>query len=181
MLINFAGSYAGATDDIARALASSDYEQAHQLVHSIKGVAANLAAEGLLNTAVELEKLVKHVDPAMPPEPEAIEIRLGAFNAALGQTLESIESFKTDVAYKEAESSITATARNAVHVDKIAIGRLRDAVEMGDVTEVVAIAEKIALQVQGFLPYKEKIVQLAEDFDFDAILQLADQLEKSND
>ena len=66
-------------------------------------------------------------------------------------------------------------------VDKDAIGRLRDAAEMGDVTEVVAIVEKIALQARGFSPYRDRIVQLADDFDFDAILRLADQLEKSND
>jgi polar amino acid transport system substrate-binding protein len=181
LLVNFAGSYANATDDIRRALASSDYEQAHQLVHSIKGVAANLAAAGLLGTAVELEKLVKHIDPVMPPEPEAVEARLVAFNAALGQVLASIETLKAGVEDRDTEGLTDAAVSNPVDVDSAAIGRLRDAAELGDVTEVVAIAEEIALQARAFSPYKEKVIQLADDFDFDAILQLADQMEKSDD
>jgi CheY-like chemotaxis protein/HPt (histidine-containing phosphotransfer) domain-containing protein len=180
LLINFSGSYAGAPDEIRRALASSDYEQAHQLVHSLKGVAANLAADRLLSAAVELEKLVKNVDPGKPPEPEAAEARLDALNTALGQTLESIETLKAGVEDKDSEISTDAAAPVPMDVDKDALGLLRDAAEMGDVTEVVAIVEKIELQARGFLPYKERIVQLAEDFDFDAILKLAVQLENNN-
>jgi HPt (histidine-containing phosphotransfer) domain-containing protein len=177
LLINFAGSYAGATDDIRRALASADYEQAHQLVHSLKGVAANLAAGPLLKSTVELEKLVKHVAPDAPPDPEAIDTRLDALNSALGQALGSVDTLKADDENLNTDIPAITSVPAPVGIDKDAIGLLRDAAEMGDVTEVVAIVEKIALQAQGFSPYKEKIVQLADDFDFDAILQLADQLE----
>jgi hypothetical protein len=68
-----------------------------------------------------------------------------------------------------------------VDVDKEAIRRLRDAAEMGDVTEVVSIADEIRSQANGFSPYRARIAQLADDFDFDGILQLADQLEDSAD
>ncbi|MDX2501085.1 MAG: response regulator, partial [Deltaproteobacteria bacterium] len=177
LLLNFAGSYAGATDDIRRALASADYDQAHQLVHSLKGVAANLAAGGLLKTIVELEKLVKHVTPDALPDPEDIDIRLDALNTALGQALGSVNTLKADDENLNTENPAITSVPAPVDIDKAAIGLLRDAAEMGDVTEVVAIVEKIALQAGGFSPYKEKIVQLAEDFEFDAILQLADLLE----
>jgi polar amino acid transport system substrate-binding protein len=181
LLVNFAGSYAGATDDIRRALASADYEQAHQLVHSLKGVAANLAAGPLLKTTVELEKLVKHVAPDAPPDPETIDIRLDALNTALGQALRSVDTLKADDGDINTQRSAITSAPIPVDIDKAAIDRLREAAEMGDVTEVVSIVEKIALQAKGFSPYKEKIAQLADDFDFDAILQLADQLENQED
>jgi len=181
LLLNFAGSYANAPEDIRRALASSDYEQAHQLVHSLKGVAANLAAEHLLKATVDLEKLVKHVNPEMPPEPQTTETRLVALSDVLRQALESVETLKTGDEDLHADPSSSTSAPAPVNIDKDAIGLLRDAAEMGDVTEVVAIVEKIALQARGFLPYKEKIVQLADDFDFDTILQLADQLENLKD
>ena len=181
LLVNFAGSYADAADQIRRTLASSDYEQAHQLVHSLKGVAANLAADNLLEAAVELEKLVKHFDPGMPPDSEAVEAGLDSLSTALGQALASLETLKAGDDEKPLEISAGDTASAPVDVDKESLNRLRDAAEMGDVTEVVAIVEKIALQARGFSPYKDKIVQLADDFDFDAILQLADQLENPND
>ena len=59
--------------------------------------------------------------------------------------------------------------------------RLRDAAEMGDVTEVVSISEDIASRSKAFALHKEKIVQLADEFDFEGILKLADKLEKISD
>ena len=66
-------------------------------------------------------------------------------------------------------------------VDKEAIRRLRDAAEMVDVTEVVSIADEIASQAKEFSPYSVKIAQLADDFDFDGIIKLTDQLGHSAD
>jgi len=77
--------------------------------------------------------------------------------------------------------SADSSALPPVDVDKEAIRRLSDAAEMGDVTEVVSIADEITSQAKGFLPYRAKIAQLADDFDFDGILQLTDQLENSAD
>jgi hypothetical protein len=68
-----------------------------------------------------------------------------------------------------------------VDVDKEAIRRLRDAAEMGDVTEVVSIADEITSQAKGFSPYRAKIAQLADDFDFDGIIKLAGELENIAD
>jgi hypothetical protein len=59
--------------------------------------------------------------------------------------------------------------------------RLRATAGMGDVAEVVSIANEITLQADGFSPYRSKIAQLADDFDFDSILQLIDQLENSEE
>jgi polar amino acid transport system substrate-binding protein len=181
LLLNFAGSYANAADEVRRALASSAYDQAHQLVHNLKGVAANLAAGRLLNATVELEKLVKHVDPGRPPEPESIEAGLDALNNALGQALESVDTLKADDEKLNTENPANTSLSAPADIDQEAVARLREAAEMGDMTEVIAIVEKIALQTQGFSPYKDKIIELANDFDFDAIVALADQLENDMD
>ncbi len=71
LLLNFAGSYANTTQDIRRALDLADYKNAHHLVHSLKGVAGNLAAGRLQKATVGLEKIVKHADPNAPPAPES--------------------------------------------------------------------------------------------------------------
>jgi CheY-like chemotaxis protein len=181
LLLNFAGSYSQATHDIRRALDSADYENAHQLVHSLKGVAANLAAGRLLKATVEMEKLVKHANTNSPPEPESIDSKLDVLKSALDQALVAIETLKAGDEAMNTELSADSSALPPVDVDKEAIRRLRDAAEMGDVTEVVSIADEITSQANGFLPYRAKIGQLADDFDFDGILQLTDELENSAD
>ena len=181
LLLNFAGSYSKATHDIRRALDSADYENAHQLVHSLKGVAANLAAGRLLKATVEMEKLVKHANTNAPPEPESIDSKLDVLKSALDQALGAIETLKAGDEAMNTKFSADSSALPPVDVDKEAIRRLSDAAEMGDVTEVVSIADEITSQAKGFLPYRAKIAQLADDFDFDGILQLTDQLENSAD
>jgi PAS domain S-box-containing protein len=181
LLLNFAGSYANTPRDIRQALDSADYENAHQLVHSLKGVAANLAAGRLLKATVELEKLVKHADPNAPPEPESIESRLDVLKGALDQTLAAIKTLKPGDEALEAELSVDPSASPPVDLDKEAVRRLREAAEMGDVTEVVSIADEIGSQAAGFSIYRAKIAQLADDFDFDGILQLMDELDDTRD
>jgi two-component system sensor histidine kinase/response regulator len=177
LLLNFAGSYANTTQDIRRALDSADYKTAHHLVHSLKGVAGNLAAGRLQKATVGLEKIVKHADPNAPPAPESIASRLDVLKDALDQALGAIETLKTGEEAINSESSADLPASTIVDVDKDAIRRLREAAEMGDVTEVVSIADNIESQTNGFSPYRAKITQLADDFDFDGILELTDQLE----
>jgi len=56
--------------------------------------------------------------------------------------------------------------------------RMRKAADMGDVTQLKFMAQELTSQTQSFSPIGKKIIQLAEEFDFDAIKQLADKLEK---
>ena len=53
---------------------------------------------------------------------------------------------------------------------------MRSAAEMGDVTELAAMAADLALESEAFKPYAERITELAEDFDFDGIVDLLDEL-----
>ncbi len=176
LLLNFGGSYSNATHDIRQALDSADYENAHQLVHSLKGVAANLAAGRVQKATIELEKLVKHADANSPPEPESIDFQLDVLKNALDQAMGAVETLKTGDEAKNTELLAEPSASAPLDVDKETIRRLRDAAEMGDVTEVAAIADEIASQAPGFSPYRARIAQLADDFDFDGILQLTDKL-----
>ena len=58
------------------------------------------------------------------------------------------------------------------------VSSAREAAEMGDVTQLKFVAEELSSQTQSASPIGKKIIQFAEDFDFDAIKQLADILEK---
>ena len=51
------------------------------------------------------------------------------------------------------------------------------AAEMGDVASLQALAEELKSQSSALVPLCDNIVKLAEDFDFDGIVKLADDLE----
>jgi hypothetical protein len=123
-----------------------------------------------------LEKLVKNADPNAPPEPESIESKLEVLKNALDQALGAIETLKTVDEAGDSDSSADLSAAAIVDVDIDSIRRLREAAEMGDVTGVVSVTDKIASQTNGFSAHRAKIMQLADDFDFDGILEVADQL-----
>jgi hypothetical protein len=48
---------------------------------------------------------------------------------------------------------------------------------MGDVTTLNAIAEEIKTHSDSCIPLSKQIIQMAEDFEFDGILKLADELD----
>jgi len=50
---------------------------------------------------------------------------------------------------------------------------------VGDVTTLNAIAEEIKTHSDSCVPLSIKIVQMAEDFEFNEILKLADELDTS--
>ncbi len=51
--------------------------------------------------------------------------------------------------------------------------------KVGDVTTLNAIAEEIKTHSDSCVPLSIKIVQMAEDFEFNEILKLADELDTS--
>ena len=59
LLLDFGANYGGTASEIREAVAAGDFEQAHSLVHNLKGLAGNLEAKDLQAATVEMEKLVK--------------------------------------------------------------------------------------------------------------------------
>ena len=59
LLLDFSVKYGGTANEIRQALDAKDFEQAHSLIHNLKGLAGNLAAIDLQAAAVEMEKRVK--------------------------------------------------------------------------------------------------------------------------
>jgi hypothetical protein len=49
---------------------------------------------------------------------------------------------------------------------------------MGDVTRIKTIAEDFKSKSEVFAPISNRFIQLAEDFDFDGILKLANELDQ---
>jgi two-component system, sensor histidine kinase and response regulator len=177
LLVNFATQYAHAAAGLRSALDAADFDHAHGLVHAIKGVAGNLAAKDLQQQSVALEKLVKHADAASPPPPEELNPAFEAFRESLGRALAAVGPLMP------AAASPTAPAKAAdgtlpPALAKEAATRLREAAELGDVSGLAAVCSELSARSEAFGPYGTRVAQLADDFDFDGVLKLVEELEK---
>jgi CheY-like chemotaxis protein len=92
LLLSFADKYAFAAGDLRQLLDGRDYGKAHHLIHDIKGLAGNLAADRLQIATAELEKLVKPANAGTPPDAEALARACSSFEGLLDQALRSARS-----------------------------------------------------------------------------------------
>jgi len=180
LLVNFATQYAKAGSDIRKALDAGDFDRAHGLVHAIKGVAGNLAAKDLQQQSVGLEKLVKHADPASPPPADDLNPAFEAFQGSLARALSAV-AFLMPAPAGAAASAKAAAGALPQALAKEAAARLREAAGLGDVSGLAGICSELAAMSEAFGPYKARVAQLADDFDFEGVLKLADELEKQGD
>ena len=155
---------------------SKDLDQAHSLIHNLKGLAGNLAAIDLQAASVNLEELVKGVGKKTPPA-KKLKLKFSELENALNQALDSVQSlgaFAEEKVSKLSKEEIAAIPAELAHdIAK----RIRDAAEMGDVTTLNAIAEEIKDQSGSCIPLSKQIVQMAEDFDLNGIQKLAGDLD----
>ena len=176
LLLSFATDYNTVANEIRQALDAEDFDQAHSLVHNLKGLAGNLAATNLQAAAVNLEKLVKGVETKIPPAKE-LNLKFSNLENALNHALESAQSLGVSAEDNIDKLSAEELVDIPTELSKDIAKRIRDAAEIGDVTTLNAIAEEIKDQSDSCLPLGKQIIQMAEDFDLDGIQKLADKLE----
>jgi HPt (histidine-containing phosphotransfer) domain-containing protein len=175
LLLDFGANYTEAAAEIRKTLDANDFEQAHSLVHNLKGLAGNLEAIDLQAAAVNMEKLVKGVDK-QDPSSKQLNLRFSQLETALNHALESVQSLGVSAEEKVCKlSDEEITAIPAEFAQDIA-KRIRDAAEMGDVMTLNAIAEEVKTHSDSCVPLSKQIVHMAEDFDLDGIQKLADAL-----
>ncbi len=176
LLISFASDYNTVANEIQLAIDTEDFDQAHSLVHNLKGLAGNLAATELQTAAVNLEKLVKGIDNKAPSS-DQLNLRFSELDNALNQALSSAQSLDLSAEENVCKLSVEEMAGIPAEFAKDIAKRIRDAAEMGDVMTLNAIAAEITTNSDSCIPLSKKIVQLAEDFDLDGIHNLADALD----
>ncbi|MBW2408383.1 MAG: PAS domain S-box protein, partial [Deltaproteobacteria bacterium] len=168
LLLSFATDYNALANEIRQALDAEDFDQAHSLVHNLKGLAGNLAATGLQAAAVNLEKLVKGVESKAPVDNE-LNLRFSELENALNQALQSAQSlgvsFEDNIDKLSAEELVEIPTELLKDIAK----RIRDAAELGDLTTLNAIAGEIKDQSDSCMLLSKQIVQMAEDFDLEGI------------
>ena len=181
LLLSFSKQYAQAIDNIRQAIEDGHLDKAHSLVHGIKGTAGNLAAKQLYSAAIGLEKVVRRSDRNKRLPQEVVANSLAEFSTALNQVLEAINILAPTKIGEQSQVNTDAIIGLPVDVAKNAAKRLREAAELGDLTELETIAEEFTARTPAFSKYAFKITQMAEDFDFDGIIKLAEKLLHQND
>ena len=176
LLLSFSMDYSVVANEIRQALDTNNFDQAHSLVHNLKGLASNLAATKLQAAAVNLEKLVKGVEKKSPSATE-LKLKFSELENALDQALESAQSLGASAEENAEQLSADDLIEIATELSEDFAKRIRDAAEMGDVTSLNAIAEEIKDESDSCALLSKKIIQMAEDFDLDGIQKLADALD----
>ncbi len=124
---------------------------------------------------------MKHADDDNPPATEELNRKFAGLDEALNQAIQSIQACWSLDQAKPAAADIGVQAAVPPELAREAANRLRDAAEMGDISEVVLAVDELESRSNAFAPYKKKIVQLADEFDFDGVLKLAQEFEKMAD
>jgi putative heme iron utilization protein len=139
-------------------------------------LAGNLAATDLQAAAIEMEKLVKG-ESKKASSAKNLNQKFSDLESALAQALESVQSLGASAEENVCKLSDEQIAAIPAELAQDIAKRIRDAAEMGDVTTLNAIAEKIKARSDSCIPLSKQIVQMAEDFDLDGIQKLADALD----
>jgi CheY-like chemotaxis protein/HPt (histidine-containing phosphotransfer) domain-containing protein len=176
LLLDFGANYGGVAIEIREALATMDFKQAHSLVHNLKGLAGNLEASNLQAAAVEMEKLVRGQSEKTVSEKDLKE-KFAELDYALEQALDAVHTLGPTVEKKTIKSSSNLRESVPPELIKKATESIITAVEMGDVTKIKSIAEELKSESDAVAPFCNKLIQLAEDFDFDGIQKFMFELE----
>jgi len=97
-----------------------------------------------------------------------------AFNQALA-AVQVLGTMAEESLPVPSADSLTAVSPELI---KDMAGRVKEAVEMGDVTQVSVIAGELKSQSEDLAPICDKLMLLADDFDLDGILKLINEMER---
>jgi PAS domain S-box-containing protein len=180
LLVDFGTKYTGTARELREALDANDFEQAHSLVHNLKGLAGNLEASDLQTSAVNLEKLVKGVKD-IPPSAKELTSKFSDLENALNRALASVQTMLSPTSAGDGNGQLSAQAivANTPEISKDDIDRILEAADNGDFEALTAIAEELKTRSEEYTSFSDKLVELAEDFDFEVIGELVNQLETS--
>ena len=174
LLVDFGAKYGGVADEIRAALEGQDFEQAHSLVHNLKGLAGNLEATELQRASVEMEKLVKGQTAGTVSDKELNEI-FAELDHSLHEALDAVRTLGSGETPENAENSEAAVQTVPPELLKKVADHLKAAADMGDVMQIKSITAKLITESGAAAPLHDELVKLAEDFDFDGIQELVER------
>ena len=168
LLLTFRRDYRDAVERYRRGVEELGGEPARRLVHSIKGAAGNLGAEGLFHAALDLERSLK--------EGEADAAFEARFGAALKQVLDGLETLgepegSGEVSADGSGAAAPLSAEDAERVEAL-LKELGDLLAQGNAratTRLEALRELLGNPPPA--PYAEPLARLQrqlDDYEFEA-------------
>jgi CheY-like chemotaxis protein len=176
LLLDFGANYGGVAIEIREALAVNDFEQAHSLIHNLKGLAGNLEATDLQTAAVKIEALVKGQTAETVSDKE-LNQKLADLESTLEQALDAVQTLGPMTERKTINSTGAEMSSVPPELAQKVADRINAAVEMGDVTQIKAIAEELKSESDAVAPFCDELISLAEDFDFNGIQKIVLELD----
>ena len=167
LIRDFASNYEDVGGRIGVAIGAHDWEEAHSLIHNLKGLAGNLSATTLHKAAVELETAVKA--PGHPPE--AITMNLARLLEALTQALESARRLPQS---EPRTGTTTESPPVEPELAREVAERIRELVDIGDVMALSEVSKELPEDSYE----ARRIRELANNFDLDGLLVLAEELDR---
>jgi len=177
LLQNFADQHRHERDTLRRALDHGDFDQMRQRVHAIKGVAGNLAAKPLQAAAAVLERRIQSVHSGGTTDTETLATALEDFTDALDLTMNDDDSLILSGGDRREPCALDVPPPQAPEIAGDIIAGLRAAAELGDVSELTALARVISERPGELFATGDRIRMMAEEFDFEGILELVAELE----
>ncbi len=175
LLLDFGANYTKVAGNIREALAANDFKQAHSLVHNLKGLAGNLEATDLQAAVVEMERLVKG-QSEKTVSAKKLDLKIAELENALNITLEAVQTLVPPAEKKSFDSRDDETAPLAPVLAKKTADRINEAADMGDVMQIKSIAQELRSESDAMAPLCDKLIDLAEDFDFEGIQKILREL-----
>ena len=170
ILMQFSKDFQNAAESLETLFSEEKYDEAKILAHTIKGAGGNIGAESLQMAAAAIEDLFKEGGTVLPKR------EYDEFSKEMNRVLTALSSLV------EEEAPIKATKdepdKLAPDIAKEIAERLRNAVELGDVSGLGEIASELISRNDATSYYGEEIKRLAEAFDFDGASELAKNLDK---
>jgi len=176
LLLDFGTNYGAVSTEIREALDVKNFEQAHSLVHNIKGLAGNLEATDLQAAAVAMEKLVKG-DQKETSSTNQLDQKFMELEKAINQALEAVQTLGLPAEEKIIEPSTEWLTEVPLERLKEVAEHINTAAEMGDVIQIKSIAEELKSESDAMAPFCGELIRLADDFDFDGILKIVLELD----
>jgi signal transduction histidine kinase/DNA-binding response OmpR family regulator/HPt (histidine-containing phosphotransfer) domain-containing protein len=176
LLLDFGKGYRDASENIHNALIANDIKQVHSLVHNIKGLAGNLSATRLQEAATNMDGSVKKALTAGELVPGHLDSTFAELQTALVEALASCQSLERPDDKKAEISTGGSSVSMPPDLALRTASQLQIAADMGDLTDLKSIARQLKSKSESYTVFSDKITRLAEDFDFEGILKLVDEL-----
>ncbi len=176
LLLDFGTDYKKASENIHKALIANDIKQVHSLVHNIKGLAGNLSAIKLQEAAANMDSSVKKALSGDQQVPGDLDLIFAEMKTALEESMASCQSLQRSDDKKTGMDTEGSPASIPPDLARRIAGQLQAAADMGDINSLKTTAEQLKSESESYTPFSAKITQLAENFDFEGILKLVEEL-----